>query len=96
MMRPMNCLRGRDWGRPDLRDLLVLRLEENRADQAVPPFPPREAPSICRRNRAGTGHTCVRSRRYQGSYSSAHLFAAQPFGRQGRAVVKGVFIKVDS
>jgi hypothetical protein len=33
MMRPAQL---EEWGQPDLRDLFALRLEENRADQAVP------------------------------------------------------------
>jgi hypothetical protein len=26
---------GEEWGQPDLRDLLALRVEENRADQGI-------------------------------------------------------------
>jgi hypothetical protein len=33
--RPLR-ISGRNGGQPDLRDLLALRVEENRADQAVP------------------------------------------------------------
>ena len=37
---------GEKEGQPNLRDLLVLRLEENRADQAVPRSSPRSSPSV--------------------------------------------------
>jgi hypothetical protein len=40
--------RGRKEGQPDLRDLLMSRLEENRADQAVPHSPFLSKPVRCR------------------------------------------------